>query len=68
MSGREYLEELEATARDASGLTREDAPRVSCRRDPGGKTYFLFLAPPPGSALLARVVVDSNGNATVSPG
>ena len=65
MSGPEYVEALEATAREASGLTREDAPRVSCRKGPGGKTYFLFLAPPPGSALLARVVVDSDGNATV---
>jgi|TARA_R110000824_G_scaffold11496_6_gene50135 hypothetical protein len=63
--GREELDALEATARTASGLTDEEAPRVSCRRGTDGETDFHFFGPPPGSALLSHVVVDSNGNATV---
>lgn len=63
---REELDALEALARAATGLTTDEAPRVSCRRGADGGADFHFSGPPPESALLAHVAVDSVGIATVT--
>jgi len=64
---REELIALEDVAREAAGLTLDDAPRVCASGTSDGGVEFSFSGPPPASPLLAHVVVDSDGNATVTP-
>ena len=64
---REELGALEEVAREAAGLTLDDAPRVCASGNSDGGIEFFFSGPPPSSAHMAHVVVDSNGNATVEP-
>ena len=62
---REEIVALEEIAREAAGVSLDDAPRVCASSTLGGDVEFSFSGPPPESILLAPVVVDSNGNATV---
>jgi hypothetical protein len=62
---RDELAALEAAAMNAAGLTLDDAPRTCAACNPDGSVEFSFFGPPPDSAHVARVVVDSDGNATV---